>query len=108
MSENDSYRSAINKAAALSRVANEGGAAVSAPARRAFLEKFIDQVDPDRTLPEDERHKRAAAARKAYFTKLAAKSAQTRRQNASKAQTASEAQTLRKLADDIEFGNGAA
>jgi hypothetical protein len=44
---------------------------ITAPAREAFLKRFIDEVDPDRVLPEPERLRRAAAARKAYFTRLA-------------------------------------
>ena len=48
-------------------------------ARTAFLERFLDEVDPERTLPDGERDRRAAAARKAYFARLALKSAQARR-----------------------------
>lgn len=44
------------------------------PARRKFDERFVDQVDPDRTLPEADRERRAAAARRAYFLNLAEKS----------------------------------
>jgi hypothetical protein len=43
----------------------------TAPARAAFLRRFLDEVDPDHVLPESERLRRAAAARKAYFTRLA-------------------------------------
>jgi hypothetical protein len=49
-------------------------------ARDKFDERFINEVDPERTLPEAERNRRAASARKAYFTRLALKSAQARRQ----------------------------
>jgi hypothetical protein len=41
------------------------------PARAAFLERFLDEVDPNRVLSEPERLRRAAAARKVYFTRLA-------------------------------------
>jgi hypothetical protein len=51
----------------------------TAPGRRAFLERFEHQVDPNGTLPEAERIRRADHARKAYFTALALKSAQARR-----------------------------
>jgi len=44
-------------------------------ARSAFDQRFIDQVDPDRALSEDERSRRALAARRAYFTALALRSA---------------------------------
>lgn len=88
-------RSPRHAAAALTRVASEGGHAVSAPARAAFLRKFEDQVDPERVLPEGERAKRASAARRAHFLTLAAKSADVRRRKA-------QADELRRLADDIE------
>lgn len=45
-----------------------------APSHAAFLERFIDQVDPDRTLPEPERMDRALAARKLWMNKLSLKS----------------------------------
>jgi hypothetical protein len=49
------------------------------PARRALLDRFEREVDPDGVLPPDERTRRAAHARKAYFTRLALRSAQARR-----------------------------
>lgn len=55
---------------------------LTANARAKFLERFVDQVDPDRTLPEAERLRRAESARKAYFTQLAYKSARARRGDA--------------------------
>jgi hypothetical protein len=51
----------------------------TAPARVAFLRRFLDEVDPDRVLPECERLRRAAAARKAYFTRLAYLASRRRR-----------------------------
>lgn len=53
----------------------------TAAARRAFLDRFERQVDPEGTLPEAERRRRADAAKKAYFTKLALRSAQARRRS---------------------------
>jgi hypothetical protein len=41
--------------------------------------RFLDEVDPDRILPEAERKRRADHARKAYFTRLALKSAAARK-----------------------------
>jgi len=49
------------------------------PARAKFEQRFLDEVDPERTLTEAERNRRAQHARSAYFTKLAMKSAQARR-----------------------------
>jgi len=48
-------------------------------ARRAFNQRFLDEVDPERSLPERERLRRADAARRAYFTRLAYLSARKRR-----------------------------
>lgn len=52
----------------------------TARARDAFLRRFLDEVDPGRVLPEPERLRRAAAARKAYFTRLAYLASRRRRQ----------------------------
>lgn len=56
---------------------------ITAPARRAFLQRFEDEVDPDRTLPPPERARRAEAAKRLHFARLAMKSAQARRKGAS-------------------------
>lgn len=53
--------------------------AITAAARKTFLERFEREVDPDGALPPDERRRRAEHARKAYFTRLQLKSAQARR-----------------------------
>ena len=50
-------------------------------ARRAFLAKFLADIPAD--LPEDERLRRARAARQAHFARLALKSAKARRQRKS-------------------------
>lgn len=52
---------------------------ITKPARKAFLARFENEVDPDRVLPPGERERRAEAAKKAYFTRMALKSAQARR-----------------------------
>ena len=54
----------------------------TANGRAAFLARFEDEVDPDRQLPEPERQRRAAMARKAYFARLAYKSAVARARKA--------------------------
>lgn len=53
--------------------------AATRPARDAFERRFEDEVDPDRTLSPAERARRAANAKRAYFHRLALKSAQSRR-----------------------------
>lgn len=55
------------------------GRELTANARRAFDDRFVDQVDPERVLPEAERRRRAECARRAYFAALAAKSVKARR-----------------------------
>ena len=52
------------------------------PARNAFDARFDREVDPDGLLDPAERSRRADHARRAYFTRLALKSAQARRQRA--------------------------
>ncbi|SBS77347.1 conserved hypothetical protein [uncultured Mycobacterium sp.] len=51
----------------------------TANARRAMLDKFEREVDPEGVLAPAERSRRAAHARKAYFARLALRSAQARR-----------------------------
>jgi hypothetical protein len=53
------------------------------PARKAFKERFLDEVDPDRVLPEAERLRRAEHAYKAHMARLSLKAAQARRRAAS-------------------------
>ena len=71
------------KLAAHTRWAHEDPVAGTAKARAKFLESFIDQVDPDRVLPEAERLRRAESARSAHFSRLAYASARARRKRAS-------------------------
>src|SRR5919202_2974853 len=51
----------------------------TAKARETFLARFEREVDPEGVLPKAERLRRAEAARKAYFVKLAYQSAKARR-----------------------------
>jgi hypothetical protein len=51
----------------------------SANGRAAFLARFEAEVDPDGTLPIEERRRRAEHARAAYFARLALASAKARR-----------------------------
>ena len=53
---------------------------LTAPARTAFLQRFLDAIPAD--LPLAERHRRALLARKAYFAGLALASAQARAKRA--------------------------
>lgn len=58
-------------------------AAATAPARKAFLDRFERAVDPDGQLSADERSKRAANLKRAHFRELALRSAQARRSRTS-------------------------
>jgi hypothetical protein len=50
----------------------------TAPARRAALARFEQQVDPDGVLDPEERQQRALSARRSYFRYLALRSARAR------------------------------
>lgn len=54
----------------------------TANARKASADRFERLVDPDGVLDPKERAIRAASARKAHFARMAAKSAQVRRERA--------------------------
>lgn len=47
-------------------------------ARAKFLDRFLDEVDPDRILPEAERERRAGHLLQAHMRRLALKSARAR------------------------------
>jgi hypothetical protein len=72
-----------NRAAALERWSKEDGVAGTAKARQTFRDRFVDQVDPDRLLPEAERLRRAQCARRAFYVRLAYKSAVARQRKRS-------------------------
>jgi hypothetical protein len=57
------------------------------PAREAFLQRFQDQVDPDRQLAPDERDRRARQALKAHMTALALRSSTARARRSPKGPT---------------------
>jgi hypothetical protein len=56
--------------------------AYTAEARKAFVQKFYDETDP--ALPPAERLRRAMAARRAFYVRIALKSAAARRKKAAK------------------------
>lgn len=47
-------------------------------ANAGFQARFLDEVDPDRILPEAERERRAKAAMRSYMQRLALKSSRAR------------------------------
>lgn len=83
MAASPSERSLIARVAAHHSWAGTGDRpARTAPARQAMLDRFEREVDPDGVLTATERGRRAQNARQAYFTRLALKSAQSRRRAA--------------------------
>lgn len=59
----------------------------TAPARKAFLDRFEREVDPDRTLDPLERARRAESAKRAYFLRLSRSSVRARQHKAQGAAT---------------------
>lgn len=81
----------------------------TAAARAAFLGKFAALVDPGGALPVEERLRRAEAARRAHFTRLAIRSAEKRRGRAnrkSKAVNQTAASTGQVPTANVEAGLG--
>jgi hypothetical protein len=66
-------QSARNRNAALTRWSREDPVAGTERARAAFLDKFLDQVDPERELDPEERERRAHRARRVHMSQLASK-----------------------------------
>jgi hypothetical protein len=64
-------RSTQPRRAALARWSKSDPVAGTARARAKFLDRFLDQVDPERELEPDERERRARRARQVYFSKMA-------------------------------------
>ncbi len=71
-----------------SRLATHDGRELTAAARQAFLDRFLDKVDPDQVLPPAERRRRAKHALKAHMTRLALRGAEQRRRRAEAAEEA--------------------
>lgn len=71
-------RAAWGRIGGLTTEARYGGQAMTAPARRGFLGRFLAEVDPESRLDPAERNRRAEAARRAHMLRLAAVSARSR------------------------------
>lgn len=101
MATDTERRLAAQIAANISWARTPDASARTAPARAALMAKFEHQADPDGTLDPAERARRAEHLRKAYFQRLALKSARARRK-ATEAAAAAEAAAdeLRAAAQD--------
>jgi hypothetical protein len=64
--------------AAYARWARQDPREGTAVARAAFWGRFLDEVDPDRVLPEAERYRRAKAAQNAHMKRMALASSRAR------------------------------
>jgi hypothetical protein len=79
----EASRSLANRVGAYALHSKYDSRELTKPARVKFDQRFLDEVDPDRVLPEAERLRRAGHARKAYFARLALLSAKARKKAAS-------------------------
>jgi hypothetical protein len=75
-------RSLRARAAAYARAAKYDGREVTAKARSAAWQKYLDEVDPDGSLPEPERKRRAESLRKSRLLAASLKAAVGRRRKA--------------------------
>jgi hypothetical protein len=75
-------RRQVARIGGLTRAALYDGREVTKAARRGFMARFEDEVDPDRQLSPDERQRRAQAAMRAHMARLALRSAKSRRKGA--------------------------
>lgn len=106
MSASTSPRSLAGKIAANSRWASEPDRpAATQAARNAFLSRFETEVDPEGTLPLDERTRRAESAMRAHMQRLALASAKARSRNSRDRRAL--AAELRAAAAELEAGGAA-
>jgi hypothetical protein len=105
----DSIRSLASRAGSFESWARTADrSARTAPGRAAFLDRFEREVDPDGVLAPEERARRAEYLRKAYFTRLALKSAKSRARRArSHDEDVDLAAELRAAADQLGSGDAA-
>ena len=75
----DSLATLRGRIGGLALAASRNPKEYTVPAREAFMRRFEAQVDPEKVLPEPERLRRAEAARRLYFTRLALRSVKARR-----------------------------
>ena len=74
----DTFSTLRARIGGLALAAQRDSRVYTAKARATFLGKFEREVDPDGNLSPAERQRRAAAAKRLYFSRLALKSAKVR------------------------------
>lgn len=67
------------RSSAAAHLQHARGRTNTVPARAALEQRWLDQVDPDRQLPEAERLKRAAHLRAAFYADLSRRGVKARR-----------------------------
>jgi hypothetical protein len=72
-------RRQVARIGGLTRASRYDGREVTRAARRGFMARFEDEVDPERKLSLAERQRRAQAAMRAHMARLALRSAKSRR-----------------------------
>jgi hypothetical protein len=102
MSRNLKQAALRGRIGAYARLSRYDAQETTKQAREKFLDRFYDEVDPERKLPPLERERRADFARKAYFARLALKSAKARAKGSAKKMA-----TLHNVAMTEVRGNGA-
>jgi hypothetical protein len=75
-------RSLRASTAAFKRWSKEDPKPALAKVREGWWRRFEDEVDPDRKLPEQERHRRAEAAMKGHMARMALASSRARSKRA--------------------------
>ena len=77
-SQQSALQRARNRVGGLALAASRDPREYTAAARQTFRDSFQEAVDPDRVLPTGERLRRADAARRLWFARMALKSAKSR------------------------------
>jgi hypothetical protein len=80
----------------------------TAAARAALEQRFVDEVDPDRVLPEEERDRLVAEARRAHYVAVAAKRLATQARKRAEEQEQDNGGTTGATSDTPERGSGVA
>ena len=73
MNDDPGFRSLRGRLGAFVLHSTHDSRELTANGRKAFLDRFETQVDPDGVLPVEERRRRADAALRAHMTRLAMK-----------------------------------
>lgn len=83
LNEDRNTKALAGRIGGLIKASRYGANELTQAARDGFLARFDREVDPGGALPPEERRRRAEAARRAHMTRLALRSAQSRRRRLS-------------------------